>query len=376
MVSRVRQEVSIHTQLKHPSILELYTFFEDAANVYLVLELAHNGELHRYMKEHQRVMTENETATILSQVVSGLLYLKSQNILHRDMSLSNLLLTKDQQVKIADFGLATQLTRPDEKHMTLCGTPNYISPEVASRAAHGLPVDVWGLGCMMYTLLVGKPPFDTDGIKSTLTKVVMTDFVVPAYLSMDAKDLLNRLLCKNPKERIHIDDVLQHPFMKKYSNVNSYKYNNTLASVDSGLITMSSGTNSTQNITGKLGLTRSRSEDRTQYQHLPMHVEQQHSILRANGSHHSLYDELQNRAFPSGHNEYDGNNVLKRFESMEIRPDSSLFGGKYGKQVDSYGQGNVLKMFNHQHSQDVVRKVEPVNGFQYDHQENQNLMVN
>lgn len=200
-------------------------------------------------------MSEAETANILTQVVNGLLYLKANNILHRDMSLSNLLLTKELKVKIADFGLATELARPDEKHMTLCGTPNYISPEVASRASHGLPVDVWGLGCMMYTLLVGKPPFDTDGIKSTLTRVVMADFTMPAYLSMDAKDMLDRLLRKNPIERIHIDDVLAHPFMVKHNVVSTPKYNmNTIASVDSGLITMSSGALSTQNSTGKIGI--------------------------------------------------------------------------------------------------------------------------
>ena len=80
--------------------------------------------------------------------------------------------------KIADFGLATQLSRPDEKHMTMCGTPNYISPEVATRSSHGLEADVWGLGCLLYTLLVGRPPFDTDAVKSTLTRVVMADYKV------------------------------------------------------------------------------------------------------------------------------------------------------------------------------------------------------
>lgn len=200
-------------------------------------------------------MSEAETANILTQVVNGLLYLKANNILHRDMSLSNLLLTKDLKVKIADFGLATELTRPDEKHMTLCGTPNYISPEVASRASHGLPVDVWGLGCMMYTLLVGKPPFDTDSIKTTLTRVVMVDFAMPGHLSMEAKDLLDRLLRKNQVERIHIDDVLSHPFMVKHSAASASKFHlHTIASVDSGLMTMSSGALSTQNSNGKIGM--------------------------------------------------------------------------------------------------------------------------
>lgn len=321
MVRRVQQEVAIHSRLKHPSILELYTFFEDANNVYLVLELAHNGELHRYMKENQRVMTEAETATTLNQVVNGLLYLKSQNIVHRDMSLSNLLLTKDLKVKIADFGLAAQLTRPDEKHMTLCGTPNYISPEVASRAAHGLPVDVWGLGCMMYTLLVGKPPFDTEGIRSTLTRVVMTDFAMPSYLSMEAKDLLNRLLCKNPKERIHIEAVLTHPFMTKYAN--SSTYNNRLASVDSGLVTMSSGMVS-QNVTGKSGSHYGQSEDYHQYKHSPGQNEQANAA--SNVSHYSLLGQIQIKGQATHNNPFDGNNVLRRYESMEISQDNSVFG--------------------------------------------------
>ncbi|XP_028894049.2 serine/threonine-protein kinase PLK4 [Zeugodacus cucurbitae] len=217
LANRVRQEVEIHSRLKHPSVLELYTFFQDVNYVYLVLELAHNGELHRYMKQQMgRAMAEDEAANILRQVVSGLLYLHSHQIMHRDISLSNLLLSKDMHVKIADFGLATQLKRPDEKHMTMCGTPNYISPEVVTRATHGLPADVWGLGCMFYTLLVGHPPFDTDAVQSTLNKVVKSDFQIPQHLSYDAQDLIERLLKKNPNERITLEQVLQHPFMLRH----------------------------------------------------------------------------------------------------------------------------------------------------------------
>lgn len=181
MVSRVRQEVAIHSRLKHPTVLELYTFFEDSDYVYLVLELAHNGELQRYLKNNSVTITEEEVAYIMYQIVEGLLYLHSHNILHRDMTLANLLLTKEMRIKIADFGLATQLKRPDEKHMTMCGTPNYISPEVATRSSHGLETDVWGLGCMLYTLLVGRPPFDSDAVKSTLTRVVMAEYQVTLF---------------------------------------------------------------------------------------------------------------------------------------------------------------------------------------------------
>ena len=76
-----------------------------------------------------------------------------------------------------------------------------------------MEVDVWGVGCMLYTLLVGKPPFDTDGVKSTLTKVVMTDYVMPSHLSDNAKDLIDKLLKKNPKDRIRLPYILKHPFI-------------------------------------------------------------------------------------------------------------------------------------------------------------------
>ncbi|XP_050532647.1 serine/threonine-protein kinase PLK4 [Daktulosphaira vitifoliae] len=241
MIERVRQEVKIHSQLKHPSILELYTFFEDCQHVYLVLELCHNGELLQYLKLNGNKLSEIEARYILRQVVEGLLYLHKHNIVHRDMTLTNLLLTKDMRIKIADFGLATQLNSRDEKHMTMCGTPNYISPEVATRSSHGLETDLWGLGCLLYTLLVGHPPFDTDAIKSTLTKVVMSNFSLPNYLSSKAKDLINCLLRKNPRDRIDLQGVLNHDFMKEkiLNDGNSIWVQQSHFTEDSGFNTIS-----------------------------------------------------------------------------------------------------------------------------------------
>ncbi|XP_076236304.1 polo like kinase SAK [Calliopsis andreniformis] len=262
MVGRVRQEVAIHSRLKHPAVLELYTFFEDANYVYLVLELCHNGELQRFLKlQGSRALPEEHASRIIRQVVQGLLYLHSHQILHRDMSLSNLLLTRDMQVKIADFGLATQLTRPDEKHLTMCGTPNYISPEIATRSSHGLEADVWSLGCMLYTLLVGKPPFDTDAVKSTLTRVVMADYVMPAHLSDNAKDLIDKLLKKNPKDRIRLRDITKHPFI---TNLDRNKLHSEKNGTSKGLLhdgMADSGVGRTLSSYGRPRM-RSRSEER------------------------------------------------------------------------------------------------------------------
>lgn len=264
MTDRVRQEVAIHARLKHPSILELYTFFEDSNYVYLVLELANNGALHRYLMDNKKVLNELEAANIIAQIVDGLLYLHSNNIMHRDMSMSNLLLTAAMKIKIADFGLATHADQPYEnKHTTLCGTPNYISPEVASRSAHGLPADVWGLGCLMFTLLTGRPPFDTNGVKSTLTQVVIGNYTIPDHLSAEARDLIQRLLCKDPMKRISLHQVVTHPFMIRRHQ-----------QADSGILTLSSA--GTRSI-------RSRSEERSN-QHMDQVVVGSASMYRCMSS--------------------------------------------------------------------------------------------
>ncbi|XP_052280254.1 serine/threonine-protein kinase PLK4-like isoform X2 [Dreissena polymorpha] len=242
MVTRVKKEVEIHSRLKHPSILELYNYFEDNNYVYLILEMCHNGELHRYLKSNCKVLSEDEARHYMKQIIEGMFYLHSYGILHRDLTLANLLLSKDMDVKIADFGLATRLNGPEEKHFTMCGTPNYISPEVASRSAHGLEADVWSLGCMFYTFLVGTPPFDTDTVKTTLNRVISGEFDLPCNISPEAEDLIHQLLQKNPMKRIQLHDVIKHPFMLKEST-SDYKKDRKLAevSIDSGRGTMSTG---------------------------------------------------------------------------------------------------------------------------------------
>lgn len=175
----------------------------------------------------------------MHQIITGMLYLHSHGILHRDLTLSNLLLTRNMNIKIADFGLATQLKMPHEKHYTLCGTPNYISPEIATRSAHGLESDVWSLGCMFYTLLTGRPPFDTDTVKNTLNKVVLADYKMPTFLSREAKDLIHHLLRRNPADRLSLSSVLEHPFMSRNSSTKSKDLGTVEDSIDSGHATIS-----------------------------------------------------------------------------------------------------------------------------------------
>ena len=215
MAGRVKNEAEIHCQLKHPSIVELYTYFEDKHYVYMVMELCAKGELYTYMRANQKIFTEFEAQKLFREVIEGVVYLHSHGIIHRDLSLANLLLTHSDHIKISDFGLATRMTDVKQQHFTMCGTPNFISPEIASRNAHSFETDVWSLGSMLYTFLVGRPPFDTENIKSTLTKVVNAQFEIPHHLSANAQDLIHSLLKKNPAQRLKLFEILDHPFMKQ-----------------------------------------------------------------------------------------------------------------------------------------------------------------
>ncbi|XP_030642953.1 serine/threonine-protein kinase PLK4 [Chanos chanos] len=253
MVQRVINEVEIQCRLKHPSILELYNYFEDSNYVYLVLEMCHNGEMSRYLKERKKPFSEEEVRHFMHQIVKGMLYLHTHGIMHRDLTLSNLLLTSTMNIKIADFGLATQLRLPSEKHFTMCGTPNYISPEVATRSAHGLESDVWSLGCMFYAFLTGRPPFDTDTVKNTLSKVVLGEYQMPMHVSVEAQDLIHQLLQKSPALRPSLSAVLDHPFMTQTGTTASKDSGvSDSGSMDSGIATISTASNGTNNSTSRL----------------------------------------------------------------------------------------------------------------------------
>lgn len=309
--------------LKHPAILELYTYFADDKYMYLVLELAENGSLKQLIDRRFR-LKEDEAADIISQVVNGLLFLHTNKILHRDISLGNLLLTSDNCIKIADFGLATKLNSSDDKHMTMCGTPNYISPEVVSRD-YGLPTDVWGLGVVLYHLLVGRAPFEAntsegEAIKSTFTNIVKKDHELPTYLSWEAKDLIDRLLCKNQNQRMKLDEVMEHSFIKQ-----NLKHNkNMQLSGDSGISRTSSSQNVSQN-----PFLRSRSVDRHKNQ---LSVFYENPV---NSSSTSLYKYERHDNVYGNVNEYmsPAKNV-QRYRSMDAIPSSEH--GSDVKEIPQY----------------------------------------
>eukprot|EP00667_Euglena_gracilis_P003491 EG_transcript_3500 len=212
---KLKSEIKIHSGLRHHNIVRFERFFEDAENVYILLELCTQQTLMELQKRKRR-LNEQEAVYLMRQTLEGVKHMHDKNIIHRDLKLGNLFLSEKMEVKIGDFGLAAQLEFDGERKLTVCGTPNYIAPEVLDGGKHGhsFEVDVWSLGVILYTLLVGKPPFETNDIKMTYHKIRNTSYSFPdgIEISTCAKRLIQRILQSNPESRPSLSDIMRDPF--------------------------------------------------------------------------------------------------------------------------------------------------------------------
>ncbi|KAL0849934.1 hypothetical protein ABMA28_011859 [Loxostege sticticalis] len=208
---KMAQEISIHRSLQHKHVVGFHSFFEDSLNIYIILELCKRRSM---MELHKRrkAITEPETRFYMHQILLGVQYLHSKRIIHRDLKLGNLFLDDDLHVKIGDFGLAARIEYEGERKQTLCGTPNYIAPEILTKKGHSFEVDIWSLGCIMYTLLVGKPPFETSTLKDTYKRIKQCEYRIPSSLRKPAASMIVLQLQSNPARRPSVDKLLQHEF--------------------------------------------------------------------------------------------------------------------------------------------------------------------
>ena len=216
--SRSRQklisEIKIHKALHHNNIVHFEHYFEDSENVYFLLELCQNQSLNELMKR-RKTLTELEVQCYAVQIIKALKYLHSHRIIHRDLKLGNLFLTDKMELKVGDFGLATKLDFEGERKRTVCGTPNYIAPEILDgKTGHSYEVDIWSFGVILYTLIVGKPPFETNNVKETYKRIKMNNYSFPerAIISDSAKSLITEILVLDPMKRPTLDEILESDF--------------------------------------------------------------------------------------------------------------------------------------------------------------------
>ncbi|TRY65460.1 hypothetical protein DNTS_030052 [Danionella cerebrum] len=211
---QLRREVEIQSHLRHPNILRLYGYFHDVARVYLILEFAPKGELYG---ELQRCGTfdDKRSATYIMELADALSYCHSKDVIHRDIKPENLLLGANGELKIADFGWSVHT--PSSRRSTLCGTLDYLPPEMIEGKTHDEKVDLWSLGVLCYEFLVGRPPFETKTNEETYRRISRVEFAYPSHVSEGSRDLISRLLKHNPVLRLPMKGVMEHPWVLENS---------------------------------------------------------------------------------------------------------------------------------------------------------------
>ena len=209
MEGQLRREIEIQSGLRHENIIRLFTYFWDQKKIYLVLEYASGGELYRDLKKRVRY-PEPRAAQIILAVSKALLYLHERHIIHRDLKPENLLISGDT-VKLSDFGWSVHA--PSTKRKTMCGTLDYLPPEMVNKENYGPAVDSWALGVLAYELTVGSAPFETDTSEATYARIRQVAYTLPAHLSLEARSFINSLLKRNPAERLNLHSVSSHPWI-------------------------------------------------------------------------------------------------------------------------------------------------------------------
>ncbi|KAH9444238.1 hypothetical protein Pst134EA_032465 [Puccinia striiformis f. sp. tritici] len=212
---QLRREIEIQSNLRHPNILRLYGYFHDEKRIFLMLEFAGKGELYKQLHRHGK-FSEKRSSRYIAQMADALHYLHRKHVIHRDIKPENLLLGVEGELKIGDFGWSVHA--PGNRRKTLCGTLDYLPPEMVEGKDHNEKVDLWALGVLTYEFLVGVPPFeDLSGHNATYKKISKVDFSIPSTVSPEASDLIRKLLKHEPQDRLPLPQVATHPWIMKYS---------------------------------------------------------------------------------------------------------------------------------------------------------------
>jgi tRNA A-37 threonylcarbamoyl transferase component Bud32 len=205
------REVSLMREIKHPFIIPLFLFSEDESNYYLLLELVDHSNLRDHVNASGS-LREDEARRYFSQIVWVLEYLHCEkHIAHRDLKCENILLDRHNNIRLIDFGFS-RLCDDESAMLTACGSPAYAAPEVIQRHPYNHSADIWSLGVVLYAMTVGRLPYDSGDVATLLRMIVCDPIVYPHQLSPPLQDLLQRLLCKNPDQRIGLDGIKSHPW--------------------------------------------------------------------------------------------------------------------------------------------------------------------
>ncbi|KAA1138519.1 Cell cycle serine/threonine-protein kinase cdc5/MSD2 [Puccinia graminis f. sp. tritici] len=231
--SKLYAEIKLHRAMDHPHIVKFHSCFEDSQNVYLQMELCEHGSLLDLLRLRKRY-SEPEARLLLYQLISACAYMHDSSVIHRDLKPGNLFFATESSslygqdgndgsdaerglcVKVGDFGLAALVKFKGDRRKTICGTPNYIAPEILfdQTNGHSFEVDIWSVGVILYALLIGKPPFQTKDVNQIYRNIKANaySFPTPSLISPSATDLISLILNQKPEERPSLGAIVLHPW--------------------------------------------------------------------------------------------------------------------------------------------------------------------
>lgn len=215
---QLRREIEIQSHLRQKNILRMFGYFWDEKCIYIILEYAPGGELYKQLTA-RGCFSEPLTARYIHDLSIALNYCHTKHVIHRDIKPENLLIGHKGEIKIADFGWSVHA--PTSRRTTLCGTLDYLPPEMVEGREHDSTVDIWSLGVLMYEFLVGNPPFEANGYRATYRRISNIDLRFPPTVSLGARDLISRLLVKDQSKRMKLSEVPKHPWI--IAQLNIYK---------------------------------------------------------------------------------------------------------------------------------------------------------
>ena len=209
---RFAREISLMQRMEHPLICNFYQMLEDGNFHYIVMEYIPNGDLRGLVKDTKK-LDEMTARRYFVQIVCVLDYLpRDLHVVHRDLKAENLLLDRNNNIRLIDFGLSNAFSEQSPCLKTACGSCPYIAPEMIKEQKYTANVDVWSVGVLLYMLVVGKFPFEGEDVGTMMQRIVYSNPFFPPFVSPPLVDLLKKMLCKDPQRRITLDDIKRHPW--------------------------------------------------------------------------------------------------------------------------------------------------------------------
>ena len=217
---RFQREIDAMAFLKHDHIVSLKDFLWDQDNYYLIMDPCDGGELSSYLADHKK-LDEPTAALIFRQVADAVCHCHARGVAHRDLKPENVLFSEFPDVKVADFGLCGYV-KEKQLMSTFCGSPCYCAPECLCKVQYdGREADVWSLGVVLYLMVVGQHPWNIVNTSMMTRQILKGSYTIPQTVSDECRDLIENMLKVDPKERLSMAKVMEHPWIRRADEVDS-----------------------------------------------------------------------------------------------------------------------------------------------------------